>query len=97
MMDQRLVRVAQARRGEVIGVHGRRGKPGHGVDQGMLGRHRQLVRLHHGQLRVDDDVGLGALWMVSPSSATDPDSATITACTTAVAPSVASEIRNTRP
>ncbi|HWM98855.1 MAG TPA: hypothetical protein VNO54_17575 [Streptosporangiaceae bacterium] len=37
-----------------------------------------------------------ALWMVLPSSATDPDSATITACTAAVAPSVASEIHNVR-
>jgi hypothetical protein len=37
-----------------------------------------------------------ALWMVSPRSATDPDSATITAWTTVVSPRTAREIHSVR-
>ncbi len=39
----------------VVGVHGRGGQPRHGVDESVLGGHRDRVRVDDGELTGDDD------------------------------------------
>ena len=58
-MSQSRMRVA-ALAGGVVGVDGRGGEPGDGVDQGVLGGDGESWACTHGQRGVDDDVRLGA-------------------------------------
>lgn len=73
MVGQGGVRVTAV--GGVVGVHGGGGQPRYGVDQGVLGCDGQGVGLDHGEVGVDDDVGLGAQGVADPPHPDLPDAA----------------------
>ena len=68
-----------------VGVHERRGQPGYGVHEPVLGVDGDRVRLDHGRCGVDDDLALGAQPVPDPAQPDRADVEHAVACRAASA------------